>query len=214
MLRRHGELATQPPVHSLSVLAVRHAGAPTSRGAAAPVAEDAVAQPCEPPGRGCVRTIGRLKQSFGAATSRASDGGAGRFVYNRRPTRTATTAEASLDRGTHLVETGSGGREVAAGTRRRSGVATGQRRRTWSRRAGSWGGRYFIYRPPPRSLTAVGSSTYSPDFKSLPPDLSFSCPRAWIEHQRCSRAPAVSPAASRAAAAASGDSNKAALGRR
>jgi len=102
---------------------------PDLRRAAEPVAEDAVAQPCEPPGRGCVRTIGRLKQSFAAATSRASDGGAGRFVYNRRPTRTATTAEASLDRGTHLVETGSGGREVAAGTRRRSGVATGQRRR-------------------------------------------------------------------------------------
>jgi len=86
---------------------------------------------------------------------------------------------------------------------------------------------------------------YSTDFKSMLPDLvvflpasmdrapallqdagglaggfsdgglSFSCPRAWNEHQRCSRAPAVSPAASRAAAAAaSGDSNKAALGRR
>ena len=186
---------------------------PELRRAAAPVAEDAVAQPCEPPGRACVRTIGCLKQSGPRRRGHRTEALDDSSIIGSRRVRQRRRKPASTAALTWWTQ-GAGGRAVAAGTRRRSGVATGQRRRTWSRRAGSWGGRYFIYRPPPRSLTAVGSSTYSPDFKSLPPDLSFSCPRAWIEHQRCSRAPAVSPPASRAAAAASGDSNKAALGRR
>jgi hypothetical protein len=46
------------------------------------------------------------QSSFTAATSRASDGGAGPNLIGKQPARTATTAAASLDHDTHLVETG------------------------------------------------------------------------------------------------------------
>jgi len=80
---------------------------------------------------------------------------------HRQQAGTATTAAASLDRGTHLVETGSSGGNAAALW---CGNWAEEARMESPSRVG--GGRYFIYRPPP-----FGSSTYSPDFKSMLPDL-------------------------------------------
>ena len=133
MLRQHGD---QPPVHSLLVLAVRHAGAPTSRGAAAPVAEDAVAQPCEPPGRACVRTIGCLKQSGPRRRGHRTEALDDSSIIGSRRVRQRRRKPASTAALTWWTQ-GAGGRAVAAGTRRRSGVATGQRRRSWCRCPGS-----------------------------------------------------------------------------
>ena len=175
---------------------------PELRRAAAPVAEDAVAQPCEPPGRACVRTIGRMPQ---AILHRRDVEGIGRRRWtkaHRQQAGTATTAAASLDRGTHLVETGSSGGNAAA-----LWCGNWAEPRAWSRRAGSGvDGISFTVHP----LSDQAHTAQILNQCSL--TWSFSWLQAWIVRRLCSRAPAVSPPASRASAAA-GDSNKAALGR-
>ena len=126
------------------------------------------------------RSDGCLKQSFTAATLRASDGGAGRRLIGSKRARQRRRQPASTAALTWWRWA------VAAGTRRRSGVATGQRRRAWSRRAGSGvDGISFTVHP----LSDQAHTAQILNQCSL--TWSFSSLQAWIVRRRCSRAPTV-----------------------